>query len=194
MRTELRRKERTMKTSREIELLLERMPVGRLAVTTAEGPYIVAVNYLFLKGSIYFHSGVAGRKMEALRADSRVCFMVDEIGPQVLWEEDCGISQIYKSVVCFGKAEFVEGQIEKKRILKEMVQKYVPSSYAFSPMKDQNIKKTAIIKIVIESMSGKENQLSPAHTVIIFDEYLHRAERLVQAYAADDAITREETT
>ena len=38
MRTELRRKERAMKTSREMELLLERMPVGRLAVTTEEGP------------------------------------------------------------------------------------------------------------------------------------------------------------
>jgi len=55
MRTELRRKERAIKTSREMELLLERMPVGRLAVTTEEGPYIVAVNYLFFKGSIYFH-------------------------------------------------------------------------------------------------------------------------------------------
>ena len=45
---ELRRKDRGMKTSRDMELLLERMPVGRLAVTTAEGPYIVAVNYVFI--------------------------------------------------------------------------------------------------------------------------------------------------
>jgi nitroimidazol reductase NimA-like FMN-containing flavoprotein (pyridoxamine 5'-phosphate oxidase superfamily) len=57
MRTELRRKERAKKTSREMELLLERMPVGRLAVTTEEGPYIIAVNYLFFEGSIHFHKG-----------------------------------------------------------------------------------------------------------------------------------------
>ena len=166
MRTEPRRKDRTMKTSREMELLLERMPVGRLAVATEEGPYIIAVNYLFFEGSIYFHSGLAGRKMEALRADSRVCFMVDENGPQVLWEQGCGISQVYKSVICFGKAEFVEGQIEKGRTLGKMVQKYVPSSYPFSPMKEQNIKKTAVVRVVIESMSGKENTLSPVYTVI----------------------------
>jgi nitroimidazol reductase NimA-like FMN-containing flavoprotein (pyridoxamine 5'-phosphate oxidase superfamily) len=166
MRTEPRRKDRTMKTSREIELLLERMPVGRLAVTTKDGPYIVAVNYLFFEGSIYFHSGLSGRKVEALQADSRVCFMVDEIGPQVLWEQGCGISQVYKSVVCFGKAEFVEDPIEKREILERMVQKYVPSGYPFSPMTDQNVKKTAVVRIVIESMSGKENALSPAHTVI----------------------------
>jgi uncharacterized protein len=167
MRTEPRRKDRTMKPSREMELLLERMPVGRLAVTTEDGPYIVAVNYLFFEGSIYFHSGLSGRKMEALRADSRVCFLVDEVGPQVLWEQGCGISQIYKSVVCFGKAEFVEGQIEKREILERMVQKYVPSSYPFSPVKNQSVDKTAVVKIVIKSMSGKANVLSPAHTVIL---------------------------
>ena len=166
MKTELRRKDRAMKTPREMELLLERMRVGRLAVTTEEGPYIVAVNYFFFEGNIYFHSGWSGRKMEALRTDPRVCFIVDEIGPQVLWEQGCGISQVYKSVVCFGKAEFVEGQVEKRRILKKMVQKYVPSSYAFPPMKSQNIEKTAVVRIVIESMSGKENALSQAHTVI----------------------------
>ncbi len=166
MRTELRRKERAMKTPKEMEMLLERTPVGRLALTTQEGPYIVAVNYLFFKGSIYFHSGLAGRKMDALRADPRVCFMVDEIGPRVLWERGCGISQVYKSVVCFGKAEFVEGPFEKRRMLERMVQKYVPSSYPLSPMTDQNVKKTAVIRVVIESMTGKENVLSPLHTVL----------------------------
>ena len=166
MRTEPRRTDRTMKTSREMKLLLERMPVGRLAVTTEDGPYIIPVNYLFFEGSIYFHSGLSGRKMEALQADSRVCFLVDEVGPQVLWEQGCGISQVYKSVVCFGKAEFVEGPLEKREILERMVQKYVPSSYPVSPMTDQNVKRTAVVRIVIESMSGKENALSPAHTVI----------------------------
>jgi nitroimidazol reductase NimA-like FMN-containing flavoprotein (pyridoxamine 5'-phosphate oxidase superfamily) len=166
MKTEPRRKDRLMKTSRDMELFLERMPVGRLALTTAEGPYIVPVNYVFFTESIYFHSGLAGRKMEALRADPRVCFLADEIGPQVLWNQGCGISQIYRSVVCFGKADFVEGQAEKRAVLEKMVQKYVPAGYSPPPLKDENIQKTAVVRIVIEAMSGKENALSPAHTVI----------------------------
>ena len=166
MKTEPRRTERKMKTSQEMELLLERMSVGRLAVTTEDGPYIIAVNYLFFEGSIYFHSAPSGRKMEAIQADSRVCFLVDEVGPQVLWAQRCGISQVYKSVICFGKAEFVEGLLEKRRILEKMVQKYVPSSYPLSPMIDQNVKKTAVVRVVIESMTGKENVLSPLHTVL----------------------------
>ena len=167
MKTVPRREDRAMKTPREMELLLEHMPVGRLAVTTEDGPYVVAVNYLFFDGSIYFHSGLSGRKLEALRADSRVCFLVDEVGPQVLSERGCGISQIYKSVICFGKAELVESPLEKRVILERMVQKYVPSSYPLSPMKDDDIEKTAVVKIVIESMSGKANVLSPSHTVLL---------------------------
>lgn len=142
------------------------MPVGRLAVTTEDGPYIIAVNYLFFEGGIYFHSGRSGRKIEALQADSRVCFLVDEVGPQVLWDQGCGISQVYKSVVCFGKVEFVEGLSEKRRILERMVQKYVPSNYPFSSMPDQNVEKTAVVRMAIESMTGKENVLSPLHTVL----------------------------
>jgi uncharacterized protein len=166
MKTDPRRTDRTMKTSREMELLLERMPVGRLAVNTEDGPYAIAVNYLFFEGSIYFHSGLSGRKMEALQADSRVCFLVDEVGPQVLWEQGCGISQIYKSVVCFGKAELVEDPVEKRGILGKMVQKYVPLGYPVSPMTEANIKRTAVVRVVIESMSGKENVLSAVHTVL----------------------------
>ena len=155
-----------MKTSLEMESLLEQMPVGRLAVVTEDGPYIVAVNYIFLKGSIYFHSALAGRKVEALQTDSRVCFLVDEVGPRVLWEQGCGISQIYRSVICFGKAEFVESPVEKRGILEEMMRKYLPSSYPRPPMTDQNIEKTAVVRIIIESMSGKANALSPSHTVL----------------------------
>ena len=166
MRTEPRRKERRMKTSRDMELLLERMPVGRLAVTTEDGPYVVPVNYLFFEGKIYVHSGQAGRKMEALQADSRVCFLVDDVGPQVVWEQGCGISQIYESVICFGKAEFEEDPVEKRRILEAMVRKFVPADQSFPALKDPNIARTAVIRIVIESMSGKTNVLTPSHTVL----------------------------
>lgn len=163
---EPRRADRAMKTAREMELFLERMPVGRLAVNTDDGPYIVAVNYLFLEGSIYFHSGRSGRKMEALQAGSRVCFLVDEVGPRVLWEQGCGISQVYKSVVCFGRAEWVEASLEKRKILERMVRKYVPSGYRLPPMTDLNIQKTAVVRVVVESMSGKKNELSALHTVL----------------------------
>jgi uncharacterized protein len=166
MKTEPRRSERAMKTREEMERLLERMPAGCLAVTTEDGPYVVAMNYLFHEGKIYLHSAQAGRKIDALANDSRVCFLVYEDGPQVAWDKGCGISQIYRSVICFGKAELIENANEKKMVLEKMIEKYGPPDMSIPPMDDQNIGRTAVIKIVIESMSGKANELTSEHTVI----------------------------
>ncbi len=92
--------------------------------------------------------------------------MVDDVGPQVLWEQGCGMSQIYKSVVCFGRAEFVEDLAEKRELLEAMVQRFLSPGYRSLPLKDENINKTAVVRIAIESMSGKANVLTPAHTVL----------------------------
>ena len=56
------------------------------------------------------------RKIEALRADPSVCFLVDDAGPRVLFEQGCGISQIYESGICFGKAEFVDDLAGKQNL------------------------------------------------------------------------------
>jgi nitroimidazol reductase NimA-like FMN-containing flavoprotein (pyridoxamine 5'-phosphate oxidase superfamily) len=165
MRTEPRRRERVMEGRGEMAALLDRMAVGRLALTTKEGPYVLPLNYLFADDCIYFHSGPKGRKVEALRADPRVCFLVDEPGPQVTWERGCGISQIYESVMCFGRAEFVESLEEKRKILERMVHKFVPAE-SLVPLKDKDIENTAVVKIQIEWMTGKANRVTPAHTII----------------------------
>ncbi len=165
MKTEPRRKERAMKSREEMTALLDRMAVGRLALITKEGPYVLPVNFLFADDCIYFHSGPKGKKVEALREDPRVCFLVDEPGPQVTWERGCGISQIYESVMCFGRAVFVEKVEEKREILKRMVRKFVPAESPF-PLKDKDIENTAVVRIQIEWMTGKANRLTPSHTII----------------------------
>ncbi len=166
MKTALRRGERAMKTREEMERLLERMAVGCLSVSTEDGPYAVAMNYLFHDGYIYLHGARAGRKTEALARDPRVCFLVHEDGPQVAWDKGCGISQIYRSVVCFGKAELVGDAVEKKAILERMIGKYTPGEAALPALEAGNVGRTAVVRIAIESMSGKANELTPAHTVL----------------------------
>jgi len=165
MKANLRRKDRAMNDAREMEAFLSRMPVGRLGLSTEDGPYVVPVNYIFAEGCVYFHSAPKGKKVEALRADSRVCFVVDEPGPQVTWEKGCGISQIYESVMCFGKAEFVEKIAEKRRILEMLVGKYVPGDdkVRILDRSSKMIANIAIVKIHLEWMTGKANRISSVH-------------------------------
>ncbi len=65
----------------EIDELLARNQVGRLACTANDRPYIVPINYAYDGVAIYGFSTV-GRKNNVMREQPLVCFEVDEItGP-----------------------------------------------------------------------------------------------------------------
>ena len=64
----------------------------------------------------------------------------------------------FRSVVAFGKASFVEDEAERRRILEQFIYKLSPD-FVEGGMKfvDAAIGKTALIKIDIEEIKGKEN-------------------------------------
>ena len=62
----------------EIEALLRRRRIGRIAYCVEDRPYVVPVNYAYDGSGIYVISG-PGRKIDAMRAQPRVCFEVEDI-------------------------------------------------------------------------------------------------------------------
>ena len=161
-----RRKDRTIDDRKEIEALLDRMPVGRLGLTTDEGPYVLSVNYLPTEGCIYFHSAREGKKMDALRDNPRVCFLVEDVGSQVQWKVGCGFSQIYESVICFGNSELVENEEEKRLILDQLTKRFLPSEVSLQPFDPKKVKNTAVVKIKVDWMTAKANRLTPDKKII----------------------------
>ena len=64
-------------TLRECEAVLSSAQRGILAVHGENGyPYGLPVNDLYLGGKIYFHCAKAGHKLDAVRANDKVCFTV----------------------------------------------------------------------------------------------------------------------
>ena len=61
----------------EIESVLHRHHVGRLACVLDGEPYLVPITYTYLGGFIYGHT-MPGQKLDAMRAEPRVSFEVDE--------------------------------------------------------------------------------------------------------------------
>ena len=76
----------------EIESVLHRHHVGRLACIVDGEPYLVPITFAYRDGFIYCHT-VPGQKLDALRADPRVAFEVDE-----RWEADTWRSVIVRGV------------------------------------------------------------------------------------------------
>ena len=99
---------------------------GILAVHGENGyPYGLPVNYVFLDGKIYFHCARAGHKLDAVRADDKVCFTVlsePVKHPGEWW--NC-----FTSVICFGRIAEVADEPRKDRLLRLLGAKYFPEGY-----------------------------------------------------------------
>jgi len=106
----------------EMDQFLAVSPVGRLGMSTPQGPYIIPVGFCYAEGKIFIHMcSFEGRKMQVLRENPIVCFEVDE---------SLSDASLAKSVIITGRAELMS---EPKRMIPYLqmhIDKYrVPRPY-----------------------------------------------------------------
>jgi nitroimidazol reductase NimA-like FMN-containing flavoprotein (pyridoxamine 5'-phosphate oxidase superfamily) len=150
--------ERELKNRETMIALLERSPVGRIATVNQKGfPVIKPVNFLYLDGRIYLHSSIKGEKIEDIRRGSPVCFEVDDPLAYVNASTSaCQASYYFRSILIKGKAALVKDRNKKVRILERMMEKYQPER-TDGEMPDEILEKTAVIEILVQEITGKEN-------------------------------------
>jgi uncharacterized protein len=138
--------------------LLESAHVGRLGTVGKDGyPVVKPLNFVYRDGSIYFHSAPEGEKMDHIRRDARVCFEVDlPIAYARNSGNPCDTDYLYRSVIIRGRAMVVEAAGEKRDILGMLLKKYEPRGNV-SEFPEHKVDMTAIVRIEIESMTGKED-------------------------------------
>ena len=143
-------------TANEIEELLSRVLVGRLATCKDNQPYVIPMCFTYYNGKIYFHCASQGRKIENMKANPKVCFQVDE-HRLVPSPTPCDFTMHYQSVLVFGKAQFLKDPKEKLEILKMMIDKYKTTKLA-KPLDKAMVHGVEVGEIVIEEIIGKKNE------------------------------------
>ena len=91
----------------EIDALLRRHRVGRLACAANDRPYIVPINYCYDGTWIYAYSS-SGRKISVMREQPLVCFEIDEIEGPSSW----------RSVIVEGTYEEIADEETKQEALR----------------------------------------------------------------------------
>lgn len=150
----MRKKEREITDKTLLEQLLLRTRICRLGLFDGQWPYVVPVNYGYADGHLYVHSSAKGRKMEILRANPRVCFEIDLDVEVAAGERPCDYTTHYKSVIGFGRAVLLHDENEKLQGLRIIMRRHGGPQDGFRP---EVLPKTAVIRIDIESMTGKSN-------------------------------------
>ncbi len=150
----MRRKDKEINDIASIEDIILKARVCRLALSENGQPYIVPLCFGYKDNIFYFHSAREGKKLDILRSNNNICFEID-IDHELSKEENaCDCSMKYKSVIGFGKAVFIEDIETKRKALDIIMQHYSDGSFEY-PV--DTIKNTAIIRVEVDSMTGKKS-------------------------------------
>ncbi len=158
----MRKKQKEVRDPEQIEKILRRARVGRLATNGADGyPYITPVNFVYFRGKIYFHCAPAGEKLDNIERDGRVCFAIDL--PLAYLDtayeptaSACAVTQLYQSVLIRGRAEQVDGLEEKAAVLNALMASHEGvADYADIAPDTPALALCTVVAIDIESLTAK---------------------------------------
>ena len=141
---------------------LKRAHIGHVATRWDERPFITPTNFWYdaERHAIYFHSNLVGRIRANIERHAQVCFEASEFGDLLPSNVALEFSIQYESAIVFGRIRILEDVEEKRSALYGLLGKYFPAMAAgkeYRPITDQELKRTSVYAIEIESWSGKRN-------------------------------------
>ena len=149
----MRRNEKQIQNRIEIDEIIKKSQVCRLALTKDHIPYIVPVSFGYDGKSLFIHTALAGKKIDFIEANNLVCFEFDS---QVRTEEHetipCKWTAAYKSIIGNGRMIEIENLDERIMAINHIMLHYSGKEWAFS---EEMIKRVKLWKIEIEEISGK---------------------------------------
>ena len=134
--------------------ILAKAKRGVLSVIGDDGwPYGIWLNphYRREDGRIYFHGAKEGHKIDALRRDARVSFTVIDEGVK----DEGGWAYTFRSVVVFGRIEFVEDQAFALERCRELARRFNPSEEDIDKEIRMAGARVQVLCLIPEQITGK---------------------------------------
>jgi len=119
-------------------------------------PYVLPFNFAIDGEVIYLHSAPEGRKINILKKNNHVCITFSTDHKMYFQHENvaCSWGMLFKSVLTWGKVNFITDLKEKELCLNLFMKKYSGKdnfSYSLPSLKNVNV-----MKISIDKMTGKK--------------------------------------
>jgi nitroimidazol reductase NimA-like FMN-containing flavoprotein (pyridoxamine 5'-phosphate oxidase superfamily) len=153
----MRKKDREIKDARELEEILQKADVCRIAFAVDGTPYIVTMNFGYVwkdRLTLYFHCAKEGKKLDLVKRNNMVCFEMDINHEPVQSENACDWGMKYRSIVGLGLLESVTNDEEKKRGLD-----CIMDHYGFKGIKEYNEKALGlaeVLRLTATEFTGKK--------------------------------------
>ena len=138
---------------KEIADIISQCKVIFVGMAINNEPYVLPFNFGYSDGIFYIHGAPEGKKINALRTNNRVCISLETDSNLHVRHETmaCSYSMTYKSIVAFGKAEFIDDFDEKVKVLNIIMNQYTNKDFKYSK---PSVDGVAVIKIVCDEITG----------------------------------------
>lgn len=147
-------------TSRpEMDKIIASCQVCYLGMSDQDGlPYVLPFNFGYDGEYIWLHSGPTGKKMEILKNRPDVClaFSTDHELYHQHEQVACSYGMKYKSVLVFGKVEWIEPAEKKIEGLNIIMKNYANREFSYSKPSVDNV---AVFRVKPENMTAKKRGL-----------------------------------
>lgn len=134
--------------------ILKQEPRGVLSVLGDNGyPYGLPINHWYCEedGSLYFHCGKRGHKIDAIKQCDKVSFCVYDRG----YREEGDWALYIRSVIVFGRVRILENQEEAIEITRRLSYKFTPDTELIENEIKQSGANVLCFVLTPEHMSGK---------------------------------------
>ncbi|MGB2983747.1 MAG: pyridoxamine 5'-phosphate oxidase family protein [Candidatus Bipolaricaulia bacterium] len=155
----MRKTEREITDRSEIDAILAKAKIVRVAFAVGDEPYIVPLSHGYDAGAgvLYFHTAVEGQKIECIEANPSVCFEVE--GAASIKEGDergCSWGLLYESVIGYGVIREITEPGKREEALRCIMRQQSgrDADWTFAP---KVLAVTRVWSLGIESVTGKRS-------------------------------------
>ena len=154
------KRERQVTDPVQIRRVLDTGKVLHLGLAVNDEPYVVPMNYGYTmedgKLVLYLHCAHQGRKLDMIRANSRVFFEIDCDHKPFEGEKPCQYGLVYSSVMGRGTARIIEDVEEKKQAMTILMKTQTGKDFNFD---DKLVSIVAVIRIDVAEYTAKHRPL-----------------------------------
>ncbi len=154
------KRERQVTDENQIRQILDTAKVLHLGLAVDNMPYIVPMNYGYTMEEgrlvLYLHSAVKGKKLDMIRRNPNVFFVMDCDRELFEGEKPCQYGLAYASVMGSGKARIVEDVEEKIKAMTILMKTQSGKDFSFN---DRLVSIVSVIRIDVAQYTAKKRPL-----------------------------------
>lgn len=151
----MRRKEKEITDREVIESILRNSRICTIAINDTGYPHIVPMNYGYSDNCLWFHSAQEGRKIDLLKRNGRVSFMIEDSHSIVPAETACGWTTEYRSLMGTGQVEIITDENSKREGLDVIMAHH--GAEGKMAYRENQVARMVILKLTIETLNCKQS-------------------------------------